>query len=117
MDCQKTIEAFKRNGYKVSYFETKEQATEYLAEAVRGYRVGFGDSATLMDMGLAQKLSEFNEIIDPSVAQSSNEFIYLGQKALNTEIFFTSVNGASQTGEIVNIDGTGNRGCRVSLRA
>lgn len=109
MDCQKTIEAFTRNGYTVSYFDTKEQATEYLVESVRGYRVGFGDSATLMDMGLAQRLSEFNEIIDPSFAKNNNEFIYLGQKALNTEVFFTSVNGASQTGELVNIDGTGNR--------
>lgn len=108
MKYQKTIDALKRNGYRVSFFERKDQATEYILESVRGYTVGFGDSATLMEMKLAERLLEYNEVIDPS-GFKNDEFIKMGQRALNAHIFFVSANSISETGEIVNIDSTGNR--------
>ncbi len=36
-------------------------------------------------------------------------FNNIAKKCLTTEIYLTSVNALSQTGELVNIDGTGNR--------
>lgn len=108
MDHKKIIKALKRLGYEVSYFMTAEEATAYLIESVRGQTVGFGDSATLAAMKLAERLSENNEVVDPSDCTNAN-FIPVAKQTLLTDVFFTSVNGVSETGELVNIDGTGNR--------
>lgn len=108
MNLEKVIKAFEKNNYIVNIFGTKEEATDYIVSSIKGYTVGFGDSATLEVMGLADKLSKDNTVFDPS-AYSGDEFLEMGKKALDTEIFFTSVNGAAETGELVNIDSTGNR--------
>ena len=106
---EKIIKAFENCGYKVSFFEEKDEAAEYLLQTVRGYTVGFGDSLTLASMHLAERLSAHNEVIDPSKSSNNDEFLAMGKKTLTTDIFFTSVNAAAQSGELVNIDGTGNR--------
>ncbi|MBP2028530.1 hypothetical protein J2Z35_002356 [Acetoanaerobium pronyense] len=95
-------------GYKVSYFESIQEATYYILKIVRNSTVGFGDSQTLKKMNLFEKLSQYNKVIDPS-NYSDEEFISIAKKTLTTEIYFTSVNAVSETGEMVNIDGTGNR--------
>ncbi|HOT22307.1 MAG TPA: LUD domain-containing protein, partial [Sedimentibacter sp.] len=57
---------------------------------------------------LAELLSKNNTVIDPA-PYSGDEFNEVAKKALLTDVFFTSVNGVAETGELVNIDGTGNR--------
>ena len=41
---ERTLEAFRRNRYDVSLFQTKEEAADYLAREIAGKRVGFGDA-------------------------------------------------------------------------
>ncbi len=108
MKYNKIIQAFTRNGYQVSYFETAAEAANYLEGCVNSMTVGFGDSATLAALKLAERLSNNNDITDPS-SYTGEEFREVAKQALLTDMFFTSVNGASETGELVNIDGTGNR--------
>jgi len=108
MKYDKVITAFERNGYKVSYFEDSEDASQYILKTVKGLSVGFGDSKTLEDMQLAEQLRVDNQVFDPSYCVD-DDFLDVGKKALNTDVFFTSVNGATETGELVNMDGTGNR--------
>ncbi len=47
-------------------------------------------------------------MVDPST-YSGAEFNEVAKKTLLTDVFLTSVNGVAETGELVNIDGTGNR--------
>jgi len=108
MKYEKIIQSLKHNGYKVSFFETSTAAAEYVDANINGNTVGFGDSATLASMKLAELLSKHNSVVDPGKC-AGFEFKEIAQKALLTEVFFTSVNGAAETGELVNIDGTGNR--------
>lgn len=102
------IQSLKKNRYEVSYFEDINEATNYLKEQVKGVSVGFGDSLTLSSMNLAEVLLKNNDVVDPATVDQEN-FIDTGKKALVTDVFFTSVNGVAETGEMVNIDGTGNR--------
>jgi len=108
MKYEKLIKSLTHNGYKVSYFENAAEATKYITDNVHGVTVGFGDSATLSSMNLAELLSKNNTVVDPSIC-SGAEFYEVGKKALMTDVFFTSVNGVAESGELVNIDGTGNR--------
>lgn len=109
MNIEKTIKSFERKYYKVSYFETAEEAAEYLNGQIDGKTVGFGDSHTIMDMKLYDRLSIHNEVFDPNTSEDNDGFLEIAKKCLTTDIFITSVNGMSETGEMVNIDGTGNR--------
>ncbi len=108
MLSDKLIQALTSKGHLVSFFSTSAEAVDYLAEQVQGCTVGFGDSATLATMKLAERLSETNQVHDPATCMAQ-DFHDEGIKALTTDVFFTSVNGVAETGELVNIDGTGNR--------
>ena len=109
---ERTLEAFRRNRYDVSLFQTKEEAADYLAREIAGKRVGFGDSETLRALRLYEKLSVKNEVIDP--ARSGHiggleTFLAAGREALLTDVFVLSANAITEEGQILNMDGAGNR--------
>lgn len=108
MDKNKVIEALNKKGYEVSWFETKEEATAYLEKNIVNSTVGFGDSLTFTQMGLYDALRKNNVVHDPN-QWHGDEFLEVAKKAYNTDYFLTSVNGISEDGVIINIDGTGNR--------
>ena len=108
MHPDKLISALKRKGYIVTFFRTSPEAVDYLVGQLQGCTVGFGDSATLASMKLADRLAKKNRVFDPGACYAQ-DFFDEGIKALTADVFFTSVNAVSETGELVNIDGTGNR--------
>ena len=109
MNIQDVIKALESKGYDVSYFETKEEAAEYLDNKIDGQLVGFGDSETLNSLELFKRLSSHNEVWDPQNRPEGMSFNEVARKVLVTDIYFTSVNGMTETGELINIDSTGNR--------
>ena len=60
-------------------------------------------------MNLYERLSKHNKVYDPNQSRDNDGFLEIAKKCLTTDVFLTSVNGMSATGEMVNIDGTGNR--------
>lgn len=104
-----TKENLEAHEWQVTYFETAAEAAEYLDRAIDKKTVGFGDSATLAAMEMNRRLSAHNKVYDPAAAKDNDDFLRLAKEALTTDVFLTSVNALSQTGEMVNIDGTGNR--------
>lgn len=109
MDAKKLTEVFTLNGYIVKCFKTANEATDYLSDNIKDKSVGFGDSATLAQINLKEKLSVHNEVFSPEHSTTMEEFLICAKKCLTTQIFITSVNAASETGQLINIDGTGNR--------
>lgn len=109
MNTQATIEALKKNRYSVSHFNTGKQAADYLNRTLDRRVIGFGDSETMSHIKLYEMLSKHNTLYDPKQSKDNDAFLEISKKCLTTEIFLTSVNAISETGELVNIDGTGNR--------
>ena len=105
-NVQKLKENLERNGFVVSYYETAAEATAALVESIKGKTVGFGGSCTLRDMGLFEALSENNQVFWHWKQQPMNE---IRSNANAAEVYLTSVNGVAETGELINIDGDGNR--------
>ncbi len=104
-----TTKNLKNKGYDISFFSEPSDAIAYLEEKISGKTVGFGDSLTIKDLGLNETLSKKNKVWDPSLTKDNDEFLRIAKATLLTDIYLTSVNAISQTGELVNIDGTGNR--------
>lgn len=92
---------FTKRGFGFKLFDTKEQAVNYVVGECKGKSVGFGGSVTLDQLGVYEKLKDNG--IDAHW-HWRNEPIYM-----DGEIYLTSANGISKTGEVVNIDGTCNR--------
>ena len=105
----KVAENLKKLGYQVSVFDTAAQAADYLCGKIKDTTVGFGGSITLRDMGLYDRLQETNKVawhMYPAEGQNKDELRML---ARNTDVYLTSANGLAETGEIINIEGAGNR--------
>lgn len=98
---QKNLEA---RGFLVHSFASAAEAAAYLDGAVDGVSVAFGGSVTLQQMALHSRLASHNDVIwhwtdGPEVQK----------KAAQAQAYITSANGLAETGELVNIDGAGNR--------
>ena len=91
-------------GFLVSAFATAAEAADYLNGAIDRTTVGFGGSMTLKELGLYEKLGEHNEVHWHWVNGPEER-----AAAAGTEVYLTSVNGLSEDGQLINIDGAGNR--------
>lgn len=92
-------------GYAVQVFSTKQEAADYLDAAIDGKSAGFGGSATLDALGIYERLESHNRVI----WHWKQEAAPARREAMTTDVYLTSVNALAETGELVNIDGTGNR--------
>lgn len=97
-----------KNGYTVSVFATGKEAADYLANEVKGMSVGLGGSMTLKEMGVEERLKENNTVYwHWNTTADPKESL---RQAMTTDVYLLSANAiAEDTGEILNIDGTGNR--------
>lgn len=100
----------KRNmeGY---YFETKEEAVQKVMSLIKQDDVvSWGGSYTIDELGI-KKLLEEKQIstIDRDKAKSPDERVKLMKQALTADVFLTSTNAITMDGELMNIDGNGNR--------
>ena len=92
-------------GYSVRIFSTGAEAAAYLDGVLDGVSVGIGGSATVRDIGLYELLEKHNTVYwhwkqEPNGARKS---------AMTADVYLSSANALAETGEIVNMDGNGNR--------
>lgn len=104
MDEQKLARNLEKRGFAFTAFDTAEEAADYLDRSIDGTAVGIGGSVTIRDMGLYGLLSAHNRVL----WHWENGGAVLPEAA-STEVYLTSANAVAETGEIVNIDGGGNR--------
>mgnify|MGYP000721913073 FL=1 len=106
MDFTKVSENLKARGYAVQCFATAQEAADYLNGAIDGVSVAFGGSVTLDQMGLFERLSSHNHAMwhwREGTAEDPRK------EALTADVYVTSVNGMDEDGDLINIDGAGNR--------
>lgn len=96
---RKNLEA---EGFAVTCFPTAAAAADYLDRAIDGKTVGIGGSMTIKDMGLGERLALHNTLIWHWSGGTA-------EQAATAQVYLSSVNGMAETGEIINIDGIGNR--------
>ena len=103
-DFTKVEQARRQRGYTVHVFETGAEAADYLNGAIDGVSVGIGGSVTVQQLGLYDRLAQHNQVYWHWQGGPEQR-----AKAAEADVYLTSANGLAQTGEILNIDGAGNR--------
>lgn len=105
MDVERAMDSLKREGFAVRYFETGAEAADYLADSLSGKTVGIGGSVTIEQLGVYERLVENNTVYWHWIADDKETRLF----ASRAQVYLTSANAIAETGEIVNIDGAGNR--------
>lgn len=105
MDIEKTVKNLKARRFSVSRFATGKEAAEYLASQISNTEVGIGGCKTADQLGLYELLSENNTVYWHWRVPGMDTL----KKANNAPVYICSANAISETGEILNIDGKGNR--------
>ncbi len=101
MDTGAVGRAFAARGFEFKYFPKKDQAAEYIAQKCAGKSVSLGGSMTLKEMGFPESFDGSTEV--------HWHWVNKGEYFQTPDIYLTSANALSETGEIVNIDGNCNR--------
>ena len=109
---KKAVSALEKNGFTAAYFPDCASAAAHLLSLIPdGAGVGLGGSMTIRDMDIPQKLVEKGcTLFDHSSANlSPEERNAIRRKQLTADVFLCSSNAVTMQGEMVNVDGTGNR--------
>ncbi len=98
-------------GFEAWYCENKEEA---LAQALRlipeGSSVSWGGCQSVEEIGLLDAVRKGNyQVIDRDTAKTPEERKALMKQGLTCDVFLAGTNAITEDGELVNIDGNGNR--------
>lgn len=106
------IQNLEKRGFEAVFFETSKEAVEFMVERISGKSVGIGGSLTVKEMGLDEALSKENAVFwhwDAKLVEKLGGAKAVRDQAQDAQVYVSSVNAIARTGQIVNIDGTGNR--------
>ena len=97
--------------FEAYYCATKEDALQKALELIpEGSSVGWGGAYSCEQIGLMKALHAGNyRPMDRSLAKSPEEREQMMHDMLGADVFLTGANGMSLDGQMVNIDGAGNR--------
>ena len=97
--------------YDAYFCENREQALEKALELIpKGATVGWGGAMTAQQIGLIDALNNGDyHTIDRDQAPNPEERKQAMKRCLLADVFITGANALSLDGQMVNIDGNGNR--------
>lgn len=107
-----TMKALKDKGFIAVYARDAAQARAYVLSAVgEGDTVGVGGSVTLAETGVVDALlSRGNTLYSSDIAaKTGGDKEEARRLAMGADVYLTSTNALTLEGDLVNIDGVGNR--------
>ena len=107
----RVAEAMERRQFQAWYVSSAAEATEKLLELIGTEdTVGWGGSMTLNALGIKDALRQRGQkLLDRDAVSAPEEKTAVMRAALTADVFLMSANAITQSGELFNIDGNGNR--------
>ncbi|MDR2258272.1 MAG: lactate utilization protein [Treponema sp.] len=107
----RVVKALQNRRFEAWYVdEPGEAADKILSLIPKTGTVAWGGSATLEKLGIRERLAgEGYQVLDRDAAVSPEERMEIMRRALLCDTFLTGSNAISEDGQLVNIDGNGNR--------
>lgn len=107
----RVAEALRRRSFEAYYVSTAAEAAQKVLELIPAkHSVAWGGSVTVDQLGIKEQLRQRGQtLIDRDVARTAEERQALMRQGLTCGTFLMSSNAISADGQLVNIDGNGNR--------
>lgn len=104
----KNLEKRNMEGY---YFENSAECVEAITGAIpQGSVISWGGSETIKEVGLMDAIhNDCYELIDRTAAKNPDEARQIYAKTVLSDYYLMSSNAITIDGELINIDGNGNR--------
>ena len=102
----------RKNGFDAHFVSTIDEGRQFILQTVSGYKTfGFGGSDTTRALGVLEELRAAGKTIYDHWQEglSKEEILDIRLQQGRCDCFFCSANAISATGEVVNVDGIGNR--------
>ena len=109
---ERSVKALINNDFDAHFFSSCKDAADFILKEVSGFETfGFGGSITARVLGLVDELEARGKTVFDHWKKnlSSEEDLELRLKQGRCDCFICSANAIAATGEIINIDGAGNR--------
>lgn len=109
---EKCIKNLRKNGFDAHFVSTIDEGRQFILQTVSGYKTfGFGGSDTTRALGVLEELRAAGKTIYDHWQEglSKEEILDIRLQQGRCDCFFCSANAISATGEVVNVDGIGNR--------
>ncbi len=109
--AQTLVKNLKARHFDAVYCATREEAMqEALKRIPQGATVGWGGALSANQIGLLEAVRKGDyRAIDRETAPTKADFDACTRKTVTADVFISGANALALTGEMVNIDGLGNR--------
>ncbi len=108
---EKLCEKLQSRGFAAYYCANGEEALQKALELIpAGSAVSWGGCHSAEEIGLleAVRLGQY-QVLDRNTAKTPEERVAIMKQALTCDVFLTGTNAITEDGELVNVDGNGNR--------
>jgi L-lactate utilization protein LutB len=112
MDIQKLIANFEKRNINAYFVTSGEEAVRTALQLIQpGSRIGFGGSVTLEQIGILDLLRERDDVklLDRTKVKDPEDLYRLYVEMFDCDVFLSSANAVTMQGQLVNVDGRGNR--------
>lgn len=108
---QMLVKNLKSRHFDAYYCATRQEALEKALELIpKGATIGWGGVMSAHQIGLVEALNAGGyRAIDRDKCATPEEKLQAAKDSMFADVFLTGANGLSLDGQMVNIDGTGNR--------
>ncbi|MBQ4564289.1 MAG: lactate utilization protein [Lachnospiraceae bacterium] len=110
--AETVIKNLKKRNMEGFYCATAAEACEKAMSLIRsGESVSFGGSMTIEECGILDALRRRDDIVlyDRATAKNAEELGAIFRQAFSADTYLMSTNALTLDGELINIDGNGNR--------
>jgi hypothetical protein len=107
----KVVQALKKRFFEAWYFDDTGEAVDKVMSLIpKEHVVSWGGSVTVAGLGIQERLAKAGyKLLDRDKAASPEERTEIMRQALLCDTYLTGANALSEDGQLVNIDGNGNR--------
>ena len=109
--AQSIIANLKKRNMEGYYFENRDACVQAILGVIpNGSTIGYGGSESIKEAGLLESLQKGSyNLIDRTAAKNPEEAREIYARTVLADYFLMSTNAITLDGELINIDGNGNR--------
>lgn len=105
--CDVLKKNFKKKGFAFNSFSSKEEAKKFLISKIKKDDIiTFGGSTSVNQIGILEDLKSYKNFVDRNNKELKTEAEI---KAFTSDVYLCSANAISKNGDVIEIDGSGNR--------